>query len=271
MTLNLKELVANESVARFVKSDSILGLGTGSTAYYVVVRLAEELASGRLSNIRCIATSTATASEAAKRGVPLMSLDELEDDECIDLAIDGADEVDPSGNLIKGRGAALFREKMVELGAKEFVVVGDESKLVEKLGVGSMPVEIAQFAYKTTIRRLIKVCPMGTTYEVRADKSKAVPESSVPALETASTAESLKTGTADSLKTLDTESLNLVTDNGNYIVDLFFPEPLDPQSLPALNDKLKACLGVLETGFFLKDQFNPKVLIAHNDGTVKQY
>ena len=131
----------------------VLGLGTGSTAAFAVARIGELLSSGQLTNIVGIPTSKRTEEQALSLGIPLSVLD---DHPCIDLAIDGADEVDPDLNLVKGRGGALLREKMVEAASDKFIVVVDDTKLVDGLGGSrlAMPVEVVQFCWKYNLNRL---------------------------------------------------------------------------------------------------------------------
>lgn len=116
-----------------------LGLGTGSTAEELVRLLGAKISSGELTNIRGVCTSARTEELARSLGIPLGSLGELAP---LDLAIDGADEIDPALRLIKGRGGALLREKIIEQSSRRFIVIADESKLVERLGRGSLPVEV---------------------------------------------------------------------------------------------------------------------------------
>src|SRR5258708_2746783 len=127
-----------------------LGLGTGSTAKEFVTLLGEALARGELSNIRCTCTSNQTEEQARSLGIPLFALAEISP---LDLAVDGADEIDGQLRLIKGRGGALLREKIVEQQAKRFIVIADESKIVERLGAGALPVEVTPFARDVLERR----------------------------------------------------------------------------------------------------------------------
>lgn len=120
-----------------------LGLGTGSTAKEFVTLLGEALARGDLRDIRCTCTSKQTEDQARPLGIALFPLAEISP---LDLAVDGADEIDAQLRLIKGRGGALLREKIVEQQAKRFIVIADESKIVERLGVGVLPVEVTPFA-----------------------------------------------------------------------------------------------------------------------------
>ncbi len=149
--MNLKEEAAREAL-KYVQSGMVVGLGTGSTAKYFVEMLGDALKKGDVKDIVGVPTSKSTEELAKSLGIPLSS---VEEHEVLDVAVDGADEVDPALNLIKGLGKALLREKIVEVHAKHFVVVVDESKLVQKLGTkGPLPVEIVPFAAKAHVRWL---------------------------------------------------------------------------------------------------------------------
>jgi ribose 5-phosphate isomerase A len=126
-----------------IRSSMSVGLGSGSTAEQFVALLGQALASGALRDIRCTCTSNKTEAQARSLGIPIRSLPELAP---LDIAVDGADEIDPKLRLIKGRGGALLREKIVEQSVLRFIVIADESKLVERLGVGVLPVEVTPFA-----------------------------------------------------------------------------------------------------------------------------
>jgi ribose 5-phosphate isomerase A len=141
---------AAEAALEEVRSGMLLGLGTGSTAYYVTLGLAERLRQGLLNGIKVVPTSEATARLAQAHGLPLAELPP----EGVDLSIDGADEIAPDLSLIKGLGGALLREKIVEAHSRRAVVVVDASKLVEVLGRGVLPLEVAPFGYRATLRRL---------------------------------------------------------------------------------------------------------------------
>jgi ribose 5-phosphate isomerase A len=134
-----------------------LGLGSGSTARCFVAALGERWQAGALRDLVCVATSQETAAQARELGLPLSSLADLSQDGLplvLDLAVDGADEVDPNLDLIKGLGMALLREKFIEMHALRFVVIVDESKLVSRLGRGPLPVEIIPFEADVTVRWL---------------------------------------------------------------------------------------------------------------------
>jgi len=137
---NEKEL-AGRAAAELVVSGNIVGLGTGSTAYFAVLALGERVKSGL--KIIGIPTSVATAELARAVNIPLSTLDEHPE---IDITIDGADEVDPQLRLIKGGGGALLREKIIAAASKKMVVVADSTKLVPALGKFPLPVEIIPFA-----------------------------------------------------------------------------------------------------------------------------
>ena len=117
----LKKMVGYKAVDDYVKSGMVVGLGTGSTAYFAVERLGQLLESGELKDIVAIPTSVRTKEQAESLGIPLVTLDTHSK---LDVAIDGADNVDPGFNLVKGGGGALLREKMVELSADKFIVIG---------------------------------------------------------------------------------------------------------------------------------------------------
>jgi len=126
-----------------VKSGMTLGLGTGTTSVEFVKLLGAALRDGTLRDIRCTTTSESTEELARSLDIPLFALAEIAP---LDLAVDGADEIDSQLRLIKGRGGALLREKIVEQQARRFIVIADETKIVEKLGVGTLPVEVTPFA-----------------------------------------------------------------------------------------------------------------------------
>ena len=117
----LKKEVGYKAVDDYVKSGMVVGLGTGSTAYFAVERVGEKLKSGELKDIVCIPTSVRTKEQAESLDIPLVTLDTHSN---LDVAIDGADEVDPDLNLVKGGGGALLREKMVEIMSEKFIVIG---------------------------------------------------------------------------------------------------------------------------------------------------
>ena len=204
MTDELKKAAA-EKALELVQDGMLLGLGSGSTARYFTEGVGRLVAGGM--KLRCVPTSRATAEMAAELGIPIVQ----EPVGPIDLAVDGADEVDPALNLIKGRGGALFREKLVAEAAKRFIVVVDDSKLVKQLGVGELPVEVLPFLWRTTAERLIA---LGASLTVRGGEEDPY-----------------------------------ITDNGNLILNLMVEGGIkDPA---AFKDALKKTTGVVEHGLFI--------------------
>jgi len=231
----LKKLVGYRAVDDHVTSNMVVGLGTGSTAYFAVERLGEKLKDGSLTNITAVPTSVRTREQAEELGIPLATLDTHED---LDVAIDGADSVDRKTlGLVKGGGGALFREKLVEVRANKFVVIVDDSKLCDGLGPHfPVPVEIAQFCHGHILRKIEALPALkGCKAVLRmGSSSNNQPDGDEPA----------------------------VTDNGNFVVDLHFTEPIaDPAAAAA---QLKATVGVVEHGFFIG--MASEVIVAASDG-----
>lgn len=211
----LKKIAAYKAV-EYVESGMVLGLGTGSTAKHAVDRIGELLRQGRLKNIVGIPTSKQTHEQAVSLGIPLTDLDTHP---VVDLSIDGADEVDPDLNLVKGRGGSLLREKMVESASKKFIVIVDESKLVQYVGSSglAMPVEVVKFCWNFTAGRLQEIFQdCGCVAKLRIGGDKGEP---------------------------------FVTDNDNYIVDLYLKQ--DMGDLQAASDAILRLPGVVEHGMFL--------------------
>jgi len=197
---------AGRAAAKLVRDGDVVGLGTGSTAYFAVVALGERVKSGL--KIVGIPTSVATADLARQLGIPLTLLDEHPQ---IDITIDGADEIDPRLNLIKGGGGALLREKVVASVTKKMVVVSDSTKVVPGLGKFPLPVEIIPFA-RTVIER--RIASLGATTKLR----------------------------------MKADGQPFITDNGNQILDCSFGRIDDP---PALAQELNGTPGVVEHGLFI--------------------
>ncbi len=137
-----------------VRSGMRLGLGTGTTASEFVKLLGESMRNGVLKDIRCTSTSEQTEKVASEAGIPMFALADVAP---LDLAVDGADEIDAKLRLIKGRGGALLREKIVEQQARRFIVIADESKIVERLGAGLLPVEVTPFAREVLTKRFAEM------------------------------------------------------------------------------------------------------------------
>jgi ribose 5-phosphate isomerase A len=212
----LKQQAAFKAVD-YVKSGMKVGLGTGSTAAFAVDRIGALLKSGELKDLVCVPTSVRTYEQAKALGIPLATLDEVPR---LDVAIDGADEVDGKLDVVKGRGGALLREKMVEIVADTFVCIVDDTKLVSGLGGSglAMPVEIVQFCSKFTLDRL-----------------RALP--------------SVKRGLREAKIRDDGNGGDYVTDNGNFIVDLYFDSPIEDSR--ACADEIAGVVGVVDHGLFL--------------------
>lgn len=139
-----------KAVDDHVKSGMVVGLGTGSTAYFAVERVGQKLKSGELKDLICIPTSEKTREQAESLGIPLCTLNERSK---LDVAIDGADAVDPGLSLIKGGGGALLREKMVEVMSDKFICIVDHTKLCPGLGPSfPLPVEITPFCHLHTMK-----------------------------------------------------------------------------------------------------------------------
>lgn len=213
--------IAGYKAVEYVESGMVIGLGTGSTAKHAVDRIGELLRQGKLKNIVGIPTSKKTHEQALSVGIPLSDLDSYP---IIDLAIDGADEVDPHLNLVKGRGGSLLREKMIEGACKKFIVIVDESKLVKYIGGSglAMPIEIVPFCWKFTAKRLQELFGYaGCVAKLRTNGSNGKENGGEP----------------------------FVTDNGNYIVDLYLKR--DIGDLKAASDAILRLAGVVEHGMFI--------------------
>ena len=149
--VNLKEQVGIKA-AEFVTDGMIVGLGTGSTAYYFVAELGRRIKEEGL-NITAVTTSSVTYEQAEGVGIPLKAIDDVE---VVDLTVDGADEVDPALNGIKGGGGALLMEKIVATNSKDCIWIVDESKQVETLGAFKLPVEVVQYGAENLFRHFEK-------------------------------------------------------------------------------------------------------------------
>ncbi len=219
-----KKAAAAEEALREVRSGQILGLGTGSTANYAVIGIGERWRSGALKDIVGVPTSEATHALAAGYGIPIAPIGAHA---VIDVAIDGADEVDPNLDLIKGLGGALLREKAVEVKARRFVVIVDDSKLVEKLGTKSaLPVEVAPNDVSKIQAALVK---LGGSPVLRTDPSGKPKQ----------------------------------TDQANHLLDCRFPNGIDDPH--ALARALDAMPEVKAHGLFL--DMADVVIVAGAEGT----
>ena len=208
----------------FVRDGMVIGLGTGSTTSYFIEMLGERIQSGSLRGVRGVPTSLYSAECSKALGSPLVSLADYPE---IDLAVDGADEVDPNLNLIKGMGRALLREKIVEIHARLFLVIVDDSKLVSRLGMRSpLPVEILPFESAAHLRWL---STLGCQTELWREN----------------------------------DGSPVVTDNGNYLATCRFENGIPDPYL--LAHQLSMRPGIVEHGLFL--DMAGKAIVAGSDGT----
>ncbi len=200
---------AAERAAEFVQSGMVVGLGTGSTAIFAARHIAQLLHDGQLKNILGFATSRAVWKEAQGLGIPLMS---EEMPKSLDLTIDGADEVDPDLNLIKGKGGALLREKIAAQASRRVIIVADDSKLSPRLGtLHAVPVEVISFGWRSQFPYLES---LGAQVEVRYNTNGSL----------------------------------FMTDSGNMILDCNFGPIANPGDLAG---KLNTRAGIIEHGLFL--------------------
>ena len=221
----MKQVVADAAI-REVKSDMILGLGSGSTAALMIKSLADEIRSGKLQNIKGVATSFQSEVLALELDIPLIDLASVSQ---IDLAIDGADEVDPRFQLIKGGGACHVREKLVAAKAKQLLIVVDETKLVNNLNQSlPLPIEVLPNAWKQ-VQEVIE--EMNGSSTLRMATKKAGP---------------------------------VVTDQGNLILDVLFNDGIkNPKDIEL---SLNNIPGVLENGLFV--DLTDKVLVGKIENNI---
>ncbi len=208
ITQDTEKAQAAQAAAHYIENDMLVGLGTGSTATLLVQALAQRMQQG-LHIKGAVPSSQVTHDLAQRLGIPLTDLDTAPE---LDIYIDGADEIDPQLNLLKGAGGALVREKIVATAARRFIVIADHSKLVDQLiSRFPLPVEVTPFAI-TPVRKRLEHLGASVTLRQRA-------------------------GTT------------FITDNQNIILDCTFPKGFD--SLIDLNAHIKNIVGVVETGLFL--------------------
>jgi ribose 5-phosphate isomerase A len=150
--MDLKKKMAGEKAAEFIEDGMVVGLGTGSTAYYLIKKLGELVSEGLF--IKAVTTSHATEKLAGSLNIPMFSVDEVAG---IDLLIDGVDEIDSKFNAIKGGGGALFREKLIAKLSKRIIWIMDDSKYVDAIGAFPLPIEILPFGYTHTLKKLQKI------------------------------------------------------------------------------------------------------------------
>lgn len=212
----MKRIVAENAVDTYVKDKMNVGLGTGSTAYYAIKRIGQ-LVNENGYDLTCVATSVQSEKLARECGIRVVDIDEVDK---LDVTIDGADEIDPKMNLIKGLGGALLREKIVAAATVQEIIIADGSKIVEKLGTKApLPVEVLRFGHEHTMNALRMQ---------RCD----------PVLR-------MKDGAP------------FVTDGGNYIYDCRFADGIDNPFF--IESRIDVIPGVVENGLFLNTAFEALV------------
>jgi ribose 5-phosphate isomerase A len=205
---NFSKECAGRAAADLIKNGMVVGLGTGTTAKYFIDSLIQRCQKGL--EITAIATSKQSEEQAKAGGIPLLDIKKLK---TLDLTVDGADEIDAHKQMIKGGGGALLREKIIASYSRELIIIVDEDKVVDKLGIFPLPLEILPFAHEALLRKMQTL------------------------------------GYHASLRQKGNQEL-YVTDNGNYIMDIHFPSGCDDPKKD--NDIFRNIPGVLETGFFLQ-------------------
>ncbi len=226
--IDTAKFVAAKRAVEFIQPGMRVGLGTGSTAAWMVRCLGERVREEGL-RVTGVPTSSRTADLARQVGIPIMSLDEAK---WLDLTIDGADEFDGNLNLIKGGGAALLQEKIVATASDQMIVIADAAKEVGTLGAFPLPVEVIPFGWQTT---------------------KALLEETLVSLDVLSRDCSLRMN-GDS---------PLITDEANYIVDLHLKRIGNPRQLALVLNQIP---GVVENGLFI--DICDIVIVGHGDGRV---
>ena len=206
LTIEETKKIAAEYALQFIKPDMLIGVGTGSTVYYFIQALAGQVKAGLA--IKGVATSGRTTALAKQLGITMI---DLNDAGSPDLAIDGADEIDPQLQLIKGGGGALLQEKMVAAASQKLIIIADRNKLVDNLGKHPLPVEIIPYGWKQT-QKHISLLPC-TKSELRIRENKP-----------------------------------FVSDHGHFILDCYF-EKIENASW--LTQQLNAIPGVVENGLFI--------------------
>jgi ribose 5-phosphate isomerase A len=207
--LSVEEIKKNAGIysVDFVQHEMVIGLGTGTTIYWFIQELGKRTERGM--KVTVVATSKETAELAKKAGIALADLDSINR---LTLTIDGADEIDPKGQLIKGGGGALLKEKIIAAASDELIIIADSSKLVQKLGKFPLPVEVVPFAHKHVIQHIHQ------------------------------------TGFCKNVTLRKKGNKVFVTDLNHYILDCEFDKI---ENAALLNEKLHLIPGVVETGLFI--------------------
>ena len=226
----LKNNIGYAAADAMVKSGMKLGLGTGSTAKWAIRRIGQLLKEGKISDIIAVVTSSQSEIECQNAGIPMVTLNDPKIDGHLDLTIDGADEIDPDYNLVKGGGGALLQEKIAGYASDHYAVLAAGDKMVSGIGPGfKVPVEVVREARVTASKAMEA---LGAVPEVRMAVKKMGP---------------------------------VITDNGNILIDLHFDKPINP---PEMEQKINMIPGVVETGLFTKLK-KLDAFIGYEDGTVK--
>ena len=223
MSKEMKIIAAKEAIT-YVKDGMTLGLGTGSTVDEFLILLSKEIQNGL--NICGVVTSEKTKNLSNKLSIPLTTLENVKK---LDLTIDGADEIDADLSLIKGGGGALLREKIIAFNSSEVLIIADESKLVDKLGIFKLPIEVSPYEHEVTSFKIMdKLNEVGYTGSISLRK--------------------------------DDQNI-FITDGGNYIYDLSIGLINEPDNLEQL---LNLIPGVFENGLFIN--LTKKVIIGSENG-----
>jgi ribose 5-phosphate isomerase A len=226
---SMKEIAGKAAVDALVRDNMKIGLGSGSTAIAAVRAVGSLLRQGKLKNIKAVVTSFQTELACEEWCIPVYSLNSGEINGRLNLAIDGADQIDSQSFCVKGGGGALLLEKIVAYSADAFAVVVDESKTVEHLGI-TFPVAV-EVIPEARVRVQKEIEKLGASAVLREALRKVGP---------------------------------IITDHGNFILDISFKEPVYPA---LLEEQLNHIAGVVENGFFTKK--GPHVFIGKSDGRVE--
>ena len=216
----MKEKVGSEA-CKYIESNSTIGLGSGSTVKYLIQHIGENLRKKYFENIEFVCSSIETEKVCTANNI---NFSQIEDIESINGYIDGADEITNSGFAIKGLGGALTREKILRKMSNNFIVIVTSNKLVSHLGIQApLPVEILQFGYNKTMKQIIKI--KNENFNIKDLILRKIKNTDEP----------------------------FITDNYNYLADIFFDNPLKSEKsvLLEINNSLKSLTGVVETGLFL--------------------
>jgi len=225
----VKRALGRKAVDELVHGGLKLGLGTGSTAIEAVRRVGERIREGSLKELKAVATSFQTEADCRELGIPICSLNDPAIDGRLDLTIDGADEVDPEWLLIKGGGAAMLREKIVAHASRAYCIIVEARKLVGRLGEkAAVPVELVPEAL-TTVRRSLEA--LGGRPELRLARMKVGP---------------------------------VITDQGNFVLDVRFPQAFAPRELER---EIMLIPGVMAHGIFTRPVTD--LLVGWPDGRIE--